>query len=89
MRTPLNLNDKRSQCQVCTHHCSTASECDQVAHSFCLSLEGEGNRLSYHFILASQVKYCSAHLLFGLFLYDGDINQGSLHCHPYGQGVDM
>lgn len=45
MRSPLNLNYNRSQCQVYTHHCSAASDCDQVANSFFLSLEGEGNSL--------------------------------------------
>ena len=51
MRSPLNLNDKRSRGQVCIHHHSAASECDQVANSYCVSLEAEANRLSYDFIL--------------------------------------
>lgn len=88
LRSPLNLHDKRSQCQVRTHHRSAASDCDQVDRSFCFSLEGEGNRLSYDFSLSAigQALYCTS-ALFAKFSYDGDINQGSLHRHPYSQGV--
>lgn len=64
LRRPLDLHDKRSQCQVRTHHCSAASDCGQVDHSFRFSLEGEGNRLAYDFFLALRVKLCSAQLLF-------------------------
>lgn len=73
---------------VYTHHCSAASECDQVANSFCFSLEEEGNRLSYDFILASLFKSWTS-ALFAKFPYDGDISQGSLHPHPYSHGVGM
>lgn len=63
MKSPLDLNDKRSQCHVCTHHFSAASEWGQVAHSFCFCSGGEGTRLSYDFILGLRVKYDSAPLL--------------------------
>lgn len=62
MRSPLNLNDKRSQCKLCTHHCSATFECDQVANIFCWSLR-EGTELCYDFILASLFKYCSGLLV--------------------------